>query len=225
LILIAIGSIFAAMDLSSFFGSQERTKGADLARKDLIVISSASDTDVRAFVKGSSPGRVTLTADSVAAPTLSTACTCPQSRNGSLCKHIWGVLLKLEETGADFLEGKVEIAAPSTVISPTEQNRQAKQEEYRNEQKQRLKARNKEIRLQKKLKEHGPRFAYPARVQESLAFFAAHDFALTDLDMASLINARKLLSRVFHPDKGGTHQEILQLNAHFKILEDYLRGV
>ncbi|NJM09448.1 MAG: hypothetical protein HC883_00675 [Bdellovibrionaceae bacterium] len=84
-------------NLAEFFKPEERKKGGDLAAKDLVAISSASDTDVRAFVKGSGACRVSLTAEKVAGHTFSADCTCPQSRKGRLCKHVWAVLLTLEK--------------------------------------------------------------------------------------------------------------------------------
>lgn len=211
-------------DLSSFFGSSERSKGAELFRKDLVVISSASDTDVRAFIKGSSSCRVVLNAEEVDAPAFTSACSCPQSRKGDLCKHVWSVLLKLEEMGADFLNGKTEALEPGKKSDPSDQARLAKQEEFKSQQREKVKARNKEIRERKKSEERGPRFTYPAPVQESLDFFSSHGFPLDDFDMPALMNARKLLSRVFHPDKGGSHNEVLELNAHFDVLESYLKS-
>jgi len=210
-------------DLSSFFGQQERSKGADLVRKDLVVISSASDTNVSAFVKGSSACRVALTADQVAAAALSSNCTCPQARKGNLCKHVWAVLLQLEEKGADFLAGKTEVLAPGERSSPADDARRANAEEYKNQQRQKIKDRNKGIRLQKKRTERGPQLKYPTAVQESLDYFSANGFPLAELDMTTLQSARRLLSRVFHPDKGGTHEEILELNIHFERLEDHLK--
>jgi hypothetical protein len=76
--------------------------------------------------------------------------------------------------------------------------------------------------MREKEDERGLRFTYPAPVQESLDYFSANGFPLDDLNMTALLNARKLLSRVFHPDKGGTHDEILELNSHFNVLESYL---
>lgn len=214
----------AEAELSVFFGHQERSKGAEIARKDLVLISSASDTDVRALIKGSQACRVTLCADDVAATSFSCVCTCPQSRKGDLCKHAWAVLLKLAENKADFLEGKREaIASAVAMATPSNEARLAKQNEYKNAQKVKLKERNKQIRESKKAEKRGPSFRYPAPVQESLDYFTTNGFSFDDLDLASLQNARKLLSRVFHPDKGGTHDEVLELNAHFERLADYLR--
>lgn len=211
-------------DLSSFFGQQERRKGEDFVRKDLVVISSASDTNVSAFIKGSSACRVSLTADQVAAPTLSTNCTCPQARKGELCKHVWAVLLKLEEKGADFLEGKSEVLAPGQQSSPADNAREAKAEEYKILQRQKIKDRNKEKREQKKRTDRTAPASHPAHVQESLNYFSANGFRLEELDIPNLQNARKILARVFHPDKGGTHEEVLELNEHFHRVEDYLKS-
>jgi hypothetical protein len=211
-------------DFSTFFGSSERSKGAEFLRKEMVVISSASDTDVRALIKGSSPCRITLTADGVNASSFTSSCTCPAGRKGQLCKHVWGVLLKLEEDGADFLVGKIEVLPSSQKSSPSSQTRAAKQEEFKTQQKQRLKLRNQEIRDRKKLEKRGPRFTYPPHVQESLDFFSANGFALDALDHEALQFARRSLSRVFHPDKGGSHDEVIELNAHFEVLEDYLNG-
>lgn len=212
----------ALQNLSSFFGQQERRKGEELTSKGLVTISGASDTSVSAFIKDSSGARVNLTADEVAAPALAAKCSCTHARNGDLCKHIWAVLFKLEQTDADFLQGKEEVLSPSQSSSPAEAARQAKAEEYKTAQRQKLKERNKEIREKKKRAERGPQFSYPALVQESLDYFSAQGFPLDELDLATLQNARKLLSRVFHPDKGGTHDEILELNRHYDRLEQYL---
>ncbi len=211
-------------DLSPFFGSQERSKGSELLRKDMVVISSASDTHVRAFVKGSSAAKVSLTADEVDAPVFSSNCSCPQSRKGSLCRHVWAVLLKLQDKEADFLNGKAEIAEPGAQISAAEVARVAKQQEYKEQQRLKNKERNKQIKQQKKNSERGPALTYPAPVQDSLDYFSANGFTFTELELPALQNARKLLARVFHPDKGGTHEEVLELNAHYETLEDYIKS-
>jgi len=211
--------------LSTFFGPQERSKGAELLRKDLVFISSASDTDVRALVKSSVPCRVKLTADQVAAPSFASTCTCPASRKGDLCKHTWAVLLKLEEMAADFLEGKVEVLnVKSQTVSAADQARQAKRESFKIQQRQRQKERTKDIRKEKKRHQRGPRFTYPPAVQEAIDFFRANGFPLEEINMPQILNARKILARVFHPDKGGAHEEVLALNANFEILEDYLKS-
>ena len=41
--------------------------------------------------------------------------------------------------------------------------------------------------------------------------------------LEALLQAKKLLSRVFHPDKGGTHEETVELNHHFAIISAYLK--
>ena len=37
-----------------------------------------------------------------------------------------------------------------------------------------------------------------------------------------LKTAKKQLSRVFHPDKGGSHEEMVTLNANFDVLMEFL---
>ncbi len=208
------------MDLAAYFGSQERSKGAELLRKNLVTISSASDTQVQAFVKGSSACRVLLTAEQVAAAVFSAKCTCPQARRGDLCRHVWAVLLKLEDLQADFLEGKQEALPPSAMA--TQQN------EFKEQQKIRMKARAKELRAERKAEQKSlgrtTRVTYPAPVQEALEYFRANGFPLEEMDMNSLLHARRLLARVFHPDKGGSHDEVLELNTNFEIIEAYLES-
>jgi uncharacterized Zn finger protein len=219
---------FAIMELearlSSFFGSQERSKGAELLRKDLVVISSASETDVRAFVKGSSSCRVSLSAEEVDTTAFTSTCTCPQARKGELCKHVWAVLLKLQENDADFLNEKIEVVSAGVKSNPGEDARLAKQQKFKSQQKLKLKERNKEIRQRKKLERRGARIEFPEPVRESLDYFKANGFPLDGLNLPALIVARKRLSLVFHPDKGGNHEEVLELNSHFEVLQSYLES-
>lgn len=207
--------------LADSFRPEERSKGSELVRKDLVVISSASDTHVKAFVKASSAAKVTLLAEEVAGSSFSAECSCPAGRKGTLCRHIWAVLLKLETKQSDFLEGKVQIeggepAAPSPAA--------IKQSEYKKQQYEKQKARAKEIRREKKEAASGSQVTFPEPVQEALDYFRVNGFPLNPPDSEGLQNAKKLLARVFHPDKGGSHEEILELNANFEIVQDYLNS-
>ncbi|NJM09449.1 MAG: hypothetical protein HC883_00680 [Bdellovibrionaceae bacterium] len=87
---------------------------------------------------------------------------------------------------------------------------------------QRQKERAKEIRREKKQAERGPRFFYPEPVQEALVYFKDNGFPLDPPELADLVNAKKILSRVFHPDKGGSHEEAITLNQNYEILLEYL---
>jgi hypothetical protein len=90
------------------------------------------------------------------------------------------------------------------------------------------KERAKEIKQAKKAQVGGSKSqpykrTFPEHVQASLKFFAENGFAFEEnLNEEDLSMARKKLSRIFHPDKGGSHDEALILNEHFSILDDYL---
>lgn len=207
--------------LESYFKPEERRRGEDLFAKELVVISSASDTDVKGFVKGSAACRVTLSAKDVASITFTAEGTCTTARKGILCKHIWGVLQALDARGADFLEGKTEIG------EPTPQQESPKQNEYKARQKERAKEFRQAMKLKDKKakgKERGPAFHYPAHVEEARRYFQENGFPLENMSLDEIANAKKLLSRVFHPDKGGTSDEILTLNKNFDILRDYVES-
>jgi uncharacterized Zn finger protein len=112
----------------------------------------------------------------------------------------------------------------------------AKQSEYRKQQYQKQKERLKEPAKDGKASVGGkfakpekrtskfaaPTPQYPEDVQKALDYFADNGFTFEGaLDIEALRNARKILARVFHPDKGGTHEEILALNENFDILAEY----
>ncbi len=210
--------------LAGFFSSQERGRGEELARREAVNISSASDTDVRAFIKASSPCKVSLSAEEVSAENFSADCTCPVARKGNLCRHIWAVLLKLEENSYDFLEGK-ETVEKVTQNNPARSAATARAEEFKKQNYEKQKARAKGMRQEKKATERGQTFSYPPAVEEARVYFQANGFAMNHpLELDELLNAKKLLSRVFHPDKGGTHDEILTLNENYQIIFAYLKS-
>lgn len=207
--------------LADAFRPEERRKGQVLLHKNLVVISSASDTDVRAFVKSSTACKVSLRAEEVAGSSLTADCSCPMARKGQLCKHVWAVLLQLESRDDDFLQGKLQVHPPpanSTVQSaPLADARREQQKERQKEWRQKFKQ-------EKKRGESPARFSYPEPVQEALDYFKQNGFEFDSLDLEQVTNAKKLLSRVFHPDKGGTHEEALILSENFQILRDYLKS-
>lgn len=210
--------------LADFFKPEDRKRGADLFNKDVVVISSASDTDVRAFIKATGACKVTLMAEDVVSSSFSADCSCPAAAKGMLCKHIWAVLLKLESKGYDFLESKQAVEKVSKV-TPQKAQSTVRQDDFKKLQYERQKLRNKEIRREKKQSAAAAAFSYPPDVEEARAYFAQNGFDLTHpLDLEALNAARKLLARVFHPDKGGTHAETLQLNEHFEAIRSYLKS-
>ncbi|RZJ25563.1 MAG: hypothetical protein EOO48_13565 [Flavobacterium sp.] len=89
------------------------------------------------------------------------------------------------------------------------------------------KVRAKEQRREIKMKKKGLTAVqqYPEDVTEALAFFNVNGFPMeNDIDEEVLKNAKKELAWVFHPDKGGTHQESVTLNTHYDVLIRYLHG-
>jgi hypothetical protein len=103
-----------------------------------------------------------------------------------------------------------------------------KQSHFKKQQYEKQKTWAKQKRLQKKeklgeIKEPQPREKYSARIEDGLEFFTANGFAMEDLPTMDALNlARKHLSRVFHPDKGGTHAEAIALNHHFETLSGFI---
>lgn len=228
---------------ASYFSSSEQNRGEDLFSRNAVLISSASDTDVRALIRASTPARVTLSAAEVGAADFSGRCSCPVARKGNLCRHVWAVLLALEDKGYDFLEGKEAVSvnesepsigresAPKSERSIAyAEEQKARAKEYRKQNAEKAKARNKEFRERIKdsnssKKNRAPAFSYPAPVEEARQYFQANGFTMSQpIEMEELLNAKKQLSRVFHPDKGGTHDEILELNENFQTILDYLKS-
>lgn len=66
---------------------------------------------------------------------------------------------------------------------------------------------------------------YPVLVEEARTYFVKNGFLLSGtINEEDLNQARKSLARVFHPDRGGTHEESLELNRYFEILVDFLES-
>lgn len=228
------------------FKPEARSKGQTFVSKDKVSPPRPSDTEVQVFVRDSSGAKVTLRAESIESDTLSADCNCAQSKKGQFCKHIWAALLTIEEKTPDFLESKTELVKADSVAdlgasgsgsgpkkfepSPAQVEKQEaykqKQNEYRREQYQKQKQRLKDKKQSGGAKES--RFGssiYPSEVEDALKYFSANGFPLEDsLDEEAVSTAKKQLSRVFHPDKGGSHDEILELNQFTRILEEYLRS-
>lgn len=165
-------------------------------------------------------------------------CNCPPAKKGNLCKHVWAALLKTEKDHADFLYGKSEINAVGSVslsvkmvanksnfASPSQELYKVKQADYRKLQYQKQKIRAQEFKKLKKAKGDLSINQPPRDVQDALYFFANNgfDFQLP-LDAKIIGIAKKKLSRFFHPDAGGTHNEILKLNANFETLIRFIKA-
>ncbi len=208
--------------------------------------SKPSDTEVQAYIRGTTPFKITLKSPSVGSNLISADCTCPAAKKGNLCKHIWATLLKTESDYPDFLDGKKEIekavshvnknSSPNTKSSYSTVDKikqpsssvtlmAARQAEYRKIQYQKQKLRAQEFKKNKKTNKTEAVAEPPRLVRQALYFFADNGFNLElPLDAQSVAAAKKKLSRVFHPDAGGTHDEILRLNANSEILIAYIKS-
>jgi uncharacterized Zn finger protein len=99
-----------------------------------------------------------------------------------------------------------------------------KQSDYRKQQYQKQKQRLKELKQGEKVSKLEPvRPQYPPKVKEALKFFHQNGFEMEETLNAEILRlAKKHLSRVFHPDKGGSHEEIVDLNRNAAILSEFL---
>ena len=206
-----------------FFKPEVRKSGSEYFNEGVVVLSIASDTAIQGYVKGTTSSKVTLKAESIANPTFYADCSCPASRKGILCKHIWAVLLQSEKKHPDFLDSKKNIEKAEKAPQ-VESPYKAKQAEYRKQQYEKQKVRAKEQRQAKKKSKRGPAetISLPTDVEFAFEFFSANGFPMENpIDEEALKEAKKKLSRVFHPDKGGTHEEAVILNQHFEVLMNF----
>lgn len=230
-----------------FFKPEVRSSGRKYYTAGNVSISQPSDTEIQAFIRGSSPIKVNLKSASVSSPLVSADCTCPLSKKGQLCKHIWATLLTVADKRPDFLDGKEDIekrtqhetaskqsdqkfSKPSFKLQPkplTEAQQasqaayKAKQDDYRKQRYQQQKQWLKEKKLASKMKETStPNL--PEDVESALHFFEQNGFPIeTPIKPEEVQLAKKKLARIFHPDIGGQHDEILELNKHSEALLQY----
>lgn len=211
-------------NLADFFKPETRKQGADLFNKNAVSITSTSDTQGLAYIKSTGAPRVSFAAEDLTSSLFQVDCTCTTAKKGKLCKHIWATLLKLESIESDFLAYKSLIkmadAKPESDASLDAKKRQA---EYKQQLKDHNKARNKKIRQNKKQTHLIAPSPYPEKVEIALSYFSDNGFELSHpIQIEDLNAARKILSRVFHPDRGGTHDEILALNKNHDVIANYL---
>ncbi len=105
-----------------------------------------------------------------------------------------------------------------------------KQGDHRKQQYQKQKQRIKEMK-QGKGKEKGKNKTsklhqvpqLPEEVEKALGYFSENGFPLeSSFVIKDIRTAKKKLSQIFHPDVGGSHDEIVTLNDHFEVLIQFL---
>jgi uncharacterized Zn finger protein len=234
------------LTLGCFFKSDAMAAGAKLHALDKVSIPSGSDTSINAYIRVSPPLRVQLASEGIEAESLTADCNCPAGKKGRLCKHVWAALLAVEEEHPDFLHGKTSVekvtvsAQARAAAAPTERAlasakkheeyaaaSKARAAEYRKAQYQRAKERAKERSRGRPSKKEAPPevslVAMPPEVEAACAYFLQNGFPMVPgPSIDAVAEAKKKLSRVFHPDKGGTHEEITELNQHWEAIVAYL---
>ncbi len=212
------------------FKPEIRNGGNAYIKKGKVALSQSSDTQIQAYVRAATSFKVTLSSESIASDTILATCSCPRSKKEQLCKHIWAVLTTVVEKNLDFLESKIEIQNVSTVAStnltkssykpaPTASQEAYKQKQldYKKLQYQKQKERAKNYKQLKKNIDNSQSF--PSEILAALKYFEENGFNLKEsLTQEAIATAKKKLSNVFHPDKGGNHNEILELNKVSEIL-------
>lgn len=217
------------------FKSELRTSGRKLFVQEKVSISSGSETAIQAYVRVAPPARVNFSTEDIASADFTAECNCPVAKKSRFCKHIWATLLSVEEKYPDFLLGKSGInkveasATPSANESAKPSYQEAanlRASTYRKEQYQKQKTRAKDQKRERKGlgKEAAPQNDYPPEVQAALAYFTDNGFEMPEGPSKDIMTeAKRKLSRFFHPDKGGSHDESVELNKHCEIILAFIR--
>lgn len=223
-------------DLEGFFTSGARSAGLRFFSDGKVSVTQHSDTEITAYVKPSF--KVSLKSTSIEGSRILVTCNCPDFKKERLCKHAWAAVLGAEDKSSDFMENKTEIeictdaeskTKPSNNKRPENQAQidakaayKAKQKEYSKQLYQKQKQRLKDIKTAKK-KAPAVEPTFPKTIEKAFAYFLQNGFDLKiSLNEESISRARKKLSRVFHPDISGTHEEILELNKNTDLLLKYV---
>ncbi len=214
----------------NFFKSEIKASGRRLVAEEKLAIANGSDTTVQAYVRASPPVKVTLSAAGVASPAFVADCTCPMGKKNQFCKHVWAALVAAEAEFPDFLSAKrsIEKAPPPEIGADSEtsypETAKLRASEYRKDQYRKQKERVKDAKRAQRAREPSVnRVAYSAAVESALAYFAQNGFPMPDGPSETLLaEAKRKLSRVFHPDKGGSHSEIVELNENCEVLVRFL---
>lgn len=200
------------------FKPEIQKRGREDFAKGLAFITNASDTQVQGYVKGMPPLKVTFRSDTIGSSCFTASCTCSSALKGTFCKHMWTLLLAVEIKNPDFLDSKNDIEMGENTFEISKKLQQKKHYE-----KQKAWAQKKRQENKRKVISKATREKYSATIEKALDFFTQNGFVMEDLpNVEDLKKAKKHLARVFHPDKGGTHEEAVILNKHFEILSRFL---
>ncbi len=217
----------------SLFKPEVKSSGRKLVAQEKISLSTQSDTSIQAFVRVAPPFRVKFSTEEISSKTFSVECSCPTARKNRFCKHVWATLLFVEENYSDFLTEKTEIENLNSSAEPKIDKQSAFKEsaklrasEHRKEQYQKQKARVKEKKREQKgnQQSHSSQSHSP-EIEAALAYFSQNGFPMPSGPTKEIIvEAKRKLSRLFHPDKGGTHEESVELNQNCEVLLHLFRN-
>ncbi len=214
-----------------FFKPEVRSSGRSLVNQGKVLPTRLSDTEIQSYVRVSSAAKVILKSPSIDSKTVLANCTCPLSKKGQFCKHIWAALLVIEQKYPDFLEDKVELEQGSSPLAEkksfSQEAYKLKQADYRKEQyqiqKQRIK--DKKTSMKGSQRNSPSELKFPPGVELAIKYFSQNGFDLkSSLNAENIGFAKKKLSRVFHPDVGGSHEEIQELNKFAEVLIKYAKN-
>lgn len=212
-----------ANELSSSFAPQDLKQGEEIFQRDQVSLSGSSDTQAQAYVRHKGNHRVSLSSEEIISTEIKASCTCTRAKKGRLCQHVWATILQLESIESDFLAHKtVVLTADRAPESAASQEARRRQESYKQQMKDLNKTRRNELKKQKRQSQSTGTASYPNEVEAALMYFSENGFEISrSPSREALDNARKSLAKVFHPDLGGTHEEVLVLNQNFEILAQF----
>jgi hypothetical protein len=213
----------------NYFKAEIKASGRKLVAEDKLSLSIGSDTSIQAFVQASPPVKVLFRSAGIGSPTFIADCNCPMRKKRQFCKHVWATLVAVERDHPDFLSAKTSIDKaeidPETKSGDSYvETAKARANEYRKDQYQKQKVQAKAHKRAKRAEEDAvPSSSFPAEIAASLEYFSLNGFPMpTGPVEETIAEAKRKLSRVFHPDKGGHHDEIVELNRNCEVLMRFL---
>lgn len=225
-----------------FFKPEIRNSGQRYFTAGNVSVSQPSDTEIVSYIRGSSSYKVSLKSPSMASNLIQVDCNCPAAKKGQMCKHIWATLLVVDDKRSDFFDGKTEIqkteptatqdqsrkftkssfrSQPKPLTESQIESQNAFKEKQANYKKQQYQKQKQKLKERKQAKKRSSASAsdLPKSVEVAFAYFSENGFPMDNPPKSESIQlAKKKLSRVFHPDIGGTHDEIVELNNHSEVL-------
>lgn len=198
----------------TFFKPETCSRGQKLLDAQNVKTTSPSDTEVSGFVKGY---KVQLKSDSITSSAIKAQCSCSKK----MCQHLWAVIQLALQKHPDFFNQKSEIIMDlkPSADSVFKKEMKDRQNQFRKAQYQKIKQKLKD---QKQIKSE----SYPESVEKALQYFSDNGFSFQSPHDIEVIQAsKKKLARVFHPDLGGSHEEIVKLNQNAEILIQYFSSL